>query len=64
MAVRSRPSRSPAFQKRKASGMKQAGWRRRGMLSLAEVDRTLVICWVKTGKNIVMAKVRKTPVAR
>ena len=29
-----------------------------------EEDRTLVICWVKTGKNIVTAKVRKTAVER
>ena len=57
MRVRRRPTKSPVFQKRKARGMKQAGWRRRGA---AEVGRTLVICWVKTGKTIVTAKVRKT----
>ena len=71
MAVKSRPSRSPVFQKRKASGMKHAGWRIRGVAvlllsSAAGVagKRTLTICCVKTGKNMVMAKVRKTALAR
>ena len=61
MRVRSRPSKSPVFQRRKARGMKQAGWSIRGAVSMG---RTLVICWVKTGKNIVMLKVRKTAEAR
>lgn len=61
MSVRSRPSKSPVFQKRKARGMKHAGWRIRGAVSMG---LTLVICWVKTGKNIVMLKVRKTAEAR
>ena len=61
MSVRSRPRRSPAFQRRKARGMKQAGWRIRGAVLMG---LTLVICWVNTGKNIVMLKVRKTAEAR
>ncbi len=56
-SVKSRPAKSPAFQKRKASGMKHDGCNIRGAVS---AGRTLVICCVKTGKNIVMAKVRKT----
>lgn len=67
-AVRRRPVRSPAFQKRKASGMKQDGWRSRGSaavsLSSAAGVRTLTICCVKTGKNIVRAKVMKRAVER
>ena len=61
MSVRSRPSRSPVFQSRKARGMKQAGRSIRGAVSMG---LTLVICWVNTGKNIVMLKVRKTAEAR
>ena len=61
MSVRSRPSKSPVFQRRKARGMKHAGWRIRGASSMG---RTLKICCVKTGKNIVMLKVRKTAEAR
>ena len=61
MRVRSRPSKSPVFQRRKARGMKHAGWRIRGADS---IGRTLVICCVKTGKNIVTLNVRKTAEAR
>ena len=61
LRVTSRPAKSPAFQRRKARGMKHAGWSIRGAVS---AGRTLVICWVKTGKNIVIAKVRKTADAR
>ena len=49
------------FQRRKARGMKQDGWSIRGAVSMG---LTLVICWVNTGKNIVMLKVRKTAEAR
>lgn len=51
------------FQRRKARGMKVEGerMRRRDSGGRGEV---VVICWVKTGKNIVMAKVRKTALAR
>ena len=61
MRVRRRPRRSPVFQRRKARGMKHAGCRIRGAVS---IGRTLVICCVKTGKNIVMLKVRNTAEAR
>ena len=61
MAVKSRPERSPAFQNRKGSGMKLAGWRIRGAV---EAGVTLRICCVKTGKNIVSKKVRKTALDR
>lgn len=56
-AVSRRPVRSPAFQKKKASGMKDAGSRIRGESS--EVFTLRILC-VKTGKNIVMPKVRNT----
>ncbi len=61
MRVSSRPARSPVFQKRKASGMKHAGCSIRGAV---EAGRVLVICCVKTGKNIVMVNVMKTALAR
>lgn len=61
LSVTSRPAKSPAFQRRKARGMKHAGWSIRGAVS---AGRTLVICCVKTGKNIVKVKVRKTALAR
>lgn len=60
-SVSNRPAKSPVFQKRKASGMKHEGCRSRGSV---EAGRTLVICCVKTGKNMVMANVRKTALAR
>src|SRR5215472_6739425 len=56
-AVSRRPVRSPAFQKKNASGIKDSGSRIRGGSS--EVFTLRILC-VKTGKNIVMPKVRKT----
>ena len=41
MRVRSRPAKSPVFQRRKASGMKHAGCSIRGAVSSG---RTLVMC--------------------
>ena len=53
-SVASRPTRSPMFQQRKASGMKIAG-----VMVLTEV-----MFAVKTGKTIVTAKQMNTAVAR
>ena len=62
--VTSRPAKSPVFQRRKASGMKHADCSIRGSGVSSSSGRTLVICCVKTGKTIVMAKVRKTALDR
>lgn len=61
-SVLRRPSRSPEFQKRKAMGMKQAGWRMRGVRLGGWMDG---MACVKTGKtSMVIAKVRATARAR
>lgn len=46
--VRRRPVRSPVFQKRKARGMKQAGWRRREVVEGEVVEMGVGVgVWVE-----------------
>lgn len=51
--AKSRPTKSPVFQTRKASGMKTGGWSSRG---IGVEGYTLSIFCVKMGKYIVMMK--------